>query len=230
MKAIVINGSPRKKWNTDKALQRAAQGFADAGGTVETVRLYDYEYKGCVSCFACKIKNSKTNGLCAYRDALRPVLEKVREADAVIVGTPVYYSFPTGQTRSFLERWLFFPVGTYVYKDGKQVVVRDKVVPTGLIYTMNVPRELMANYNYDVILSDSAKSMEAIMGYNELLYICNTYQFNDYSRYDMTLFNEEDKRQDRDAHFEEDLEKAYQLGLSIGKKTRQIEEEQNAAN
>ena len=98
MKAIVINGSPRKKWNTDKARQRAAQGFADAGGTVETVRLYDYEYKGCVSCFACKIKNSKTNGLCAYRDALRPVLEKVREADAVIVGTPVYYSFPTGQT------------------------------------------------------------------------------------------------------------------------------------
>ena len=132
-------------------------------------------------------------------------------------------------TRSFLERWLF-PVGTYVYKDGKQVVVRNKVIPTGLIYTMNVPRELMTNYNYDMILSDSAKSMEAIMGYNELLYICNTYQFNDYSRYDMTLFNEEDKRQYRDAHFEEDLENAYQMGLSIGKKTRQIEEEQNAAN
>lgn len=42
---------------------------------------YDYEYKGCISCFACKIKNSKTNGVCAYRDALRPVLEKVHEAD-----------------------------------------------------------------------------------------------------------------------------------------------------
>lgn len=70
MKAIIINGSPRKKWNTDKALQRAAEGFSDADGTVETIRLYDYEYKGCVSCFACKIKNSKTNGLCAYRDAL----------------------------------------------------------------------------------------------------------------------------------------------------------------
>lgn len=94
---------------------------------------------------------------------------------------------------------------------------------------MNVPRELMANYNYDVILSDSAKSMEAIMGYNELLYICNTYQFNDYSRYDMTLFTEEEKRQYRDAHFEEDLE-GVSAGFEHRQKTRQIEEEQNAAN
>ena len=42
MKAIIINGSPRKKWNTDKALQRAAEGFSDADGTVETIRLYEF--------------------------------------------------------------------------------------------------------------------------------------------------------------------------------------------
>ena len=83
MKAIVINGSPRKKWNTDKALQRAAQGFADAGGTVETVRLYDYEYKGCVSCFACKIKNSKTNGLFCKRFAKRTPLLSARPSTIV---------------------------------------------------------------------------------------------------------------------------------------------------
>lgn len=210
MKAIIVNGSPRKNWNTDKALQSAAKGAETAGAEVETIRLYDYAYKGCVSCFACKIKNSKTNGLCAYKDDLRPVLEKVREADVVIVGSPVYYSYPTGQVRSFIERWLF-PVGTYVVEDGIQKVIRDKVIPTGMIYTMNVPAEAMADWGYPAILSETANTMGQIMGYNELLYICNTYQFSDYSRYDFNLFDEADKRAYRDAHFETDLENAYQL-------------------
>ncbi len=214
MKAVIVNGSPRKNWNTDQALQKAAEGIIEAGGEVENVRLYDYAYKGCISCFACKIKNSKTNGLCAYKDDLRPVLEKVHEADMVIVGTPVYYNYPAGQVRSFLERWLF-PVGTYMWKDGKQIIIRDKVIPTGLIYTMNCPKDMMENWNYPAILSDTANTMQAIMGYNELLYICNTYQFKDYSRYDMNLFSEEEKRAYRDAHFEEDLAKAKDLGKRL---------------
>lgn len=145
------------------------------------------------------------------------MLEKVHEADMVIVGTPVYYNYPTGQTRSFLERWLF-PVGTYLWEDGKQVCIRDKVIPTGLIYTMNCPEDMMNNWNYPAILSDTANTMGQIMGYNELLYICNTYQFNDYSRYEMNLFDESEKREYRDTHFEEDLEKAKQLGERIAKK------------
>ncbi|MBQ7502150.1 flavodoxin family protein [bacterium] len=217
MKAIIVNGSPRKKWNTDKALQKAAEGVVSVGGEVEFTRLYDYEYKGCISCFACKIKNSKTDGICAYKDALRPILEKLRGADLVIVGTPVYYNHPAGQVRSFLERWLF-PIGTYLWEDGKQVVKRGKVIPTGLIYTMNCPEDMMERWNYPAILSDTGKTMEAIMGFNETLYICNTYQFSDYSRYDMNLFNEADKRAYRDAHFDKDLEKAYQLGVNLAKK------------
>ena len=78
MKAFFVNGSPRKNWNTDQALQKAAEGAKEKGFEVETIRLYDYAFKGCVSCFACKIKNSKTNGLCAFRDDLRPVLEKLQ--------------------------------------------------------------------------------------------------------------------------------------------------------
>ena len=48
MKAIIVNGSPRKNWNTDKALQSAAKGAETAGAEVETIRLYDYAYKGCI--------------------------------------------------------------------------------------------------------------------------------------------------------------------------------------
>lgn len=64
-------------------------------------------------------------------------------------------------------------------------------------------------------MSDSANTMGQIMGHNELLYICNTYQFNDYSCYEMNLFDEADKRAYRDTHFEKDLEKAYQLGKRV---------------
>ena len=217
MKAVIVNGSPRKNWNTDKALKSAAEGLRSQGFETEEVRLYDIEYKGCIECLACKLKNSKTNGLCAYKDALTPILEKCREADVVIVGAPVFYNEAPGQVRSFIERWLF-PIGTYMWKDGKQIVVRDKEVPTGLIYTMNCPEDVMEKWNYPMLLSDTAKTMKQIMGYNELLYICNTYQFRDYSKYDFNLFDEEDKRRYRDEHFETDLKNAYEMGVSLAKR------------
>ena len=71
MKALFINGSPRKNWNTYKMLESAMKGASDAGAETELINLYDFNFKGCVSCFACKLKNSKTNGLCAVRDDLR---------------------------------------------------------------------------------------------------------------------------------------------------------------
>lgn len=220
MKAVIVNGSPRKNWNTDKALKSAAEGLRSQGFETEEVRLYDIEYKGCIECLACKLKNSKTNGLCAYKDALTPILEKCREADVVIVGAPVFYNEAPGQVRSFIERWLF-PIGTYMWKDGMQIVVRDKEVPTGLIYTMNCPEDVMEKWNYPILLSDTAKTMKQIMGYNELLYICNTYQFRDYSKYDFNLFDEEDKRRYRDEHFETDLKNAYEMGVSLAKRAGQ---------
>ena len=52
MKAIGINGSPRKKWNTATLLDKALQGTASQGAETESFHLYDLTYKGCVSCFA----------------------------------------------------------------------------------------------------------------------------------------------------------------------------------
>ncbi|MBR0203987.1 MAG: flavodoxin family protein, partial [Synergistaceae bacterium] len=76
MKALFINASPRKNWNTHKMLESSMKGAGDAGAETKLIHLYDYNFKGCVSCFACKLKNAKTHGLCAYRDELRPVLEE----------------------------------------------------------------------------------------------------------------------------------------------------------
>ncbi len=214
MKALFVNGSPRKNWNTDQMLDEAIKGAESLGVTCEKVHLYDIDYKGCVSCFACKAKNSKTNGLCAWRDGLRPVLEKAREADMIIIGSPIFYSYPTGQVRSFMER-LMFPVGTYLWENGRQIVLRDKLIPTGFIYTMNAPKEMAEMLNYPQTLRDNEVFMAQIFGACESLYIYDTFQFTDYSKYDMTLFDADKKAKHREECFEDDLASAREFGRRL---------------
>ncbi|MCQ2445002.1 MAG: flavodoxin family protein, partial [Mailhella sp.] len=113
MKAVFVNGSPRKEWNTHQVLLSAAKGAESAGAETEIVHLADYSLKGCMSCFACKLKGAVTGGVCAWRDDLRPVMERVMEADVLVVGSPVYFGTLTAQTHAFLER-LLFPVLNYM--------------------------------------------------------------------------------------------------------------------
>lgn len=227
LKAIFVNGSPRKNKNTAQMLQSAMRGAQEAGAEAELIHLYSIDFKGCKSCFACKIKNSKTNGVCALRDDLRPILERCRQADVIVLGSPVYYSYPTGEMRSFMER-LMFPIGTYLYEDSadgksrRHVVLRDKVIPTAMILTMNCPEDYMRAIGYPPILDENAKVMDDIFGYSETLYVCNTYQFNDYSRYEFNLFSEEDKRRWRDEHYDIDLQNAYNLGKRLVEKALQL--------
>ena len=222
MKAIFVNGSPRKNKNTADMLQSVMRGAQEMGAECEMVHLYDIDFKGCKSCFACKLKNSKCNGVCALKDDLRPVLERCREADVIVLGSPVYYSYPTGELRSFMER-LCFPVGTYLYENGKHITLRNKVIPTAMIFTMNCPEDYMKQINYPTLLEENTKVMADIFGYSETLYACNTYQFNDYSRYDFNLFSEEDKRRYRDEHYDIDLQNAYELGKRLVEKAEEAE-------
>ena len=107
MKIIAINGSPRKKWNTATLLEKALEGAASLGAETEFVHLYDLVFKGCTSCFSCKLKGGTSYGKCAMNDGLTPVLEKLATADAFILGSPVYFGTVTGEMRSFMERLLF---------------------------------------------------------------------------------------------------------------------------
>ena len=94
--AMFFNASPRKGWNTAKMLEAAKVGAEEAGAETELVNLYDISFPGCKSCFACKLKNAKTDGVCAIRDDLRPVLVRARKADVIVLGSPIYFSYPTG--------------------------------------------------------------------------------------------------------------------------------------
>ena len=84
MYVLAINGSPRKNWNTATLLNKALEGAAAQGAQTDLIHLYDLNFKGCISCFACKRKDGKSYGKCAYHDDLSPVLEKIEKADAII--------------------------------------------------------------------------------------------------------------------------------------------------
>jgi hypothetical protein len=217
MKLIALNGSPRKGWNTERLLRKAMEGAEALGAETELIQLYDQEFKGCVSCFACKVKGSKTGGLCAHRDALRPILEKCLAADAIVIGSPVYFDYPTAQTRAFLERFLF-PLDTYMVKDGVRQKVLDKVIPSAFIFTMNCPEHFMDKADYRTILQHNEGNTRRLLGCCETLYSCDTYQYQDYSKMDCNMFDEGKKAAHRDAQFPVDLEQAYQLGQRLMQK------------
>ena len=215
-KIIIINGSPRKNFNTAKLLKEAQKGAESTGAQTEYFNLYDLNFKGCYSCFACKRKGATTNCVCAIKDDLKPILEKCIQADAIIIGSPVYFSYPTGEFRSFLER-LLFPVHTYLVdkQTGSLKSLRPKTIPVGVIFTMNCPEELMKKYNYPTILEDNVNSLNHVFGYSEALYSCDTYQFTDYSKYDIDLFDENHKAQVRETQFPKDLQKAFDMGKRL---------------
>lgn len=85
MKLMAINGSPRKNKNTATLLKKALEGVASQGTETELIHLYDQTYKGCVSCFACKLRNGISYGKCALKDDLTPIFEKAANADAIIL-------------------------------------------------------------------------------------------------------------------------------------------------
>ena len=215
-RVIILNGSPRKNFNTAKLLTEAQKGAQASGAETEYFNLYDYNFLGCRSCFACQRKGSTTEGICAIKDDIRPILEKCINADAIIIGSPVYFSYPTGVFRSFIERLLFANHTYMVDKENGGCKRRlDKTIPTGVIFTMNCPEELASQINYPTILEENVKSLNHIMGYAEGLYSYDTKQFADFSKYNCDLFDEKHKNEVQQTQFPKDLEKAFNLGKKL---------------
>ena len=220
MKALFVNGSPRKNFNTAKLLESAMKGASDSGAETELIHLYDYKYKGCVSCFACKLKNKKFDGICVYRDDLRPVLEKAFNSDIIVMGSPIYFSFVTGMMRSFIER-LIFSVMTYSTDSNGQLIKNvDKKICTASIYTMNAPESTAAKMGYNELLAINDAAFKRVLGYNESLCVYETMQFSDYSRYECNMFDGNQRVERNKTIFPEDLRKAYELGQRLVKKAK----------
>lgn len=216
MKVIAINGSPRKNKNTATLLTNALNGASSCGAETEFIHLYDKNYKGCISCFACKLKNGKNYGRCALKDDLTPILEKVSNADAIIFGSPIYLHSVTGTMRSFLERLIF----QYLVYDKSHSSLFQRKIPAGFIYTMNVTNEqFKAGYEDD--LKSLQTYIEKTFGSFESLAVNDTYQFNDYSKYVAPLFDEKKKRKVREEQFPKDCQSAFNMGVRFVKQANE---------
>lgn len=218
MKVYAINGSPRKNKNTATLLKKSLEGvtesFENEKVETEIVNLYDLNYTGCKSCFACKRLGGNSYGKCALKDDITEILYKLSKADGIIFGSPIYFFSITGQLKIFLER-LLFPYLTY---DSNHTSIAPKKMPTAFIYTMNVTEEMMIKYDYINKLKDNETFIERIFSKPEVMYSNDTYQFDDYSKYRAERFSEEDKGKQRDTQFPLDCEKAFELGLNLLKK------------
>ena len=213
MSVLAFNGSPRKTWNTATLLNKALEGAASNGEETELIHLYDLDFKGCKSCFACKTKGGKSYGRCAVKDDLTPILRKVEDADAIILGAPIYFPDVTGEMRSFMER-LMFPFLTYT--DPPQSLFPKKI-PTGFIYTMNATEQMMKEYGFDQHLGTNEMLLQLIFGASESLFSFDTYQFKDYSKVVCERFDPEKKAKRRVEIFPRDCENAFEMGARFAK-------------
>jgi multimeric flavodoxin WrbA len=211
MKVIAFNGSPRKKWNTALLLEKALEGATAAGAETELIHLYDLNYKGCISCFACKKKEGRSYGKCAVADDLKPVFNKVEGADALIFGSPVYIGDVTGEMRSFLERLVFQYL---TYTDPPDSMFKRQI-KMGFIYTMGVTEEGMKQIGYPRFMDMISMFMTRTLGPLEALCSFDTLQFDDYSKYVATRFDPEQKAKRRREVFPMDCQKAYDMGQRL---------------
>ena len=212
MKVIAVNGSPRKNWNTATLLKNVLEGAASTGAETELVHLYDLDYTGCTSCFACKLKGGKNYGRCSVKDELGPVLERVAGADALVIGSPVYFSDVTGEMRSFLER-LFFQ---YLEYSNPPSSLFGRKIKTAAVYTMNAPEIQAKELDYDAVFGSIENVMLRIFGsFGGRVCSYETLQFEDYDKIVFDLADPGARREKQRTVFPEDCKKAYELGKRL---------------
>jgi len=97
MRILAINGSPRKDGNTARLLKEITKDHADVD--LDYYNLNELKIKDCQACFYCK-----KNDACAVKDDMQLLYKKLREADALVIGSPIYFSTETASTRAFIDR------------------------------------------------------------------------------------------------------------------------------
>ncbi len=182
-KIAVINASPRVNMNTGTLVREAAKGAESEGAEVQVIDLYRLDkVHGCMSCFACKLKPNE--GKCVYQDGLAPVLETIREADGLVIGTPNYLGDASAGFRALYERLIFQSL-TY-QKEPHRYGIRK--IPVLFLMTSNSPKEFYAPLGYRKTVKNYQKALSEAVGSTKVMIAGNTLQVRDYSRFSWTIF------------------------------------------
>ncbi len=101
-RVFIALGSPRKEANSTILAEKAGEGAREAGADVESFYLHGMDIKLCDACDACRAKKSRG---CIIKDDMEMLYPKLREADVLIIASPVYWLTFSSQTKVFMDRW-----------------------------------------------------------------------------------------------------------------------------
>ena len=118
MKVLMLNGSPKANGNTARALEEMKKTFLEEGVEVETIHVGHLHIRSCVACLSCR----KT-GKCVFDDIVNEVADKFREADGLVVASPVYYASANATLVALLTRLFYSTAFDKTMKVGASVVV-----------------------------------------------------------------------------------------------------------
>ena len=141
MKVLLINGSAHKEGNTFTALSEIARQLEKQGVESEIVQLGNKPVRGCIACGQCR---TKALGRCTFDDDVcNRIVEKLDGADALIVGTPVYYGQPNGAVLAVMQRVFFSASSKVENKPAASVAICRRGGATAAFQTMNRMFEMM---------------------------------------------------------------------------------------
>ena len=206
-KIVVVNAGPRKGWNTDTLITEAAKGAESKGAEIIRFDLFRLErYTGCISCFGCK--REKNKGRCVCKDGLTPVLDAIRTADGLIIGSPNYLSEPTASFRALYERLIFQSL-TY---NAETPCCNQNVIPVLFVMTSNAPDTM-----YSGLVQNYQQTLERFVGPTKTLISGDTLQLKDYSKTDWqwTMFDPESKKKRHETVFPQEMKKAFEMGAEM---------------
>jgi len=211
-KIVAINASPRTTWNTSSLVREAAKGAESVGAEVKFFDLYKLEkFTGCISCFGCKLPEHL--GVCVCKDGLTEVLNEIRSADGLIIGTPNYLGDVSAAFRSLYERLVF---QSLTYKTEPRSY-NQHLIPVLFIMTSNCAEEYYDKIGYDKMLENYKSTLSGMVGPTKVMVCGNTLQVNDYDKYNWTMFDPEAKKARHETVFPQELEKAFLLGAEMVK-------------
>ena len=141
MRVLMINGSPRKDGNTSIALSEVAKQLAHEGIDSEMVWIGNKPIRGCIACGQCK---EQALGRCVFDDDVcNQISAKFAEADALVVGSPVYYGQPNGALLSIIQRAFFSNGANISGKPAASVAVCRRGGATAVFEALNMPFQMM---------------------------------------------------------------------------------------
>jgi multimeric flavodoxin WrbA len=178
MKAVAINGSPRKGGNTEILLKKALEPIAAAGHGTEYVQVGGTRLRGCTACGTCgKTKNRR----CVFDDDLfNATFAKMAEADAILIGSPSYFANMTAETKALIDRagyvglanggLLRRKIGAAVVAErrGGAVHVMDSINHVFLMSQMIVPGSTYWNFGMGAMPGEVLKDEEGLRNMQNL--------------------------------------------------------------